>query len=478
MDGFDLNKIPKTYFVLEFKGPGGYMPLGYTKYTLPIVMQYKLQNPNDIEFAGYYSSVHNPSEYFYNTSAEFSHYIIQYTKNTQFVLTKDIKNKIKSENLYLVVLESLNVNNMFEYYSSDKIQLEDMFSPDLLNLIKDNINFKIVFVDAGEGAYLHNITLLEKIHNFLKRNNINHKDKVFISTNNNNIVDLKKSKKFLKFSNQIHIFPNNYLITSAGRFMSILRSGATHLIQQDGYDYSIQTELKFNKKEKKFLMYNRNSERMHRAYFVNLLYKNNLLDKGFISFLENPNFVKFLNQNKAYPILNLTKEDNLDIKNNYKNYYPLVIDDADPDRVSEYHNFLSRKDEYEKSYFTIISETNAETSYSFLTEKTIKPIMNLHPFVVLGNPNTLDVLKSHGFKTFDKWWDESYDTIKDFKTRANSLLNLVNSLCNKTDDEWIEMLKEMEETLIYNQKLLHKLSTEKREIKNFFKHILHEKPLL
>jgi hypothetical protein len=478
MDGFNLNKIPKTYFVLDFKGPGGYIPLGYTKYTLPIMMQYKLQNPTDKQFTGYYASVHNPTHFFYNTSSEFSNYVTQYTKNTEFVLTKDIKDNIKSNNLYLVVFESLNVNNMFEYYSSDKIVIEDMISPDLLNLIKNNTNFKIVFVDSGEGAYTHNISFLEKIHEFLKRNDINHTDKVYISTNNNNIIKLKNSKKFPTFKNQISVFPNNYLITSAGRFMSILRSGSTHLIQQDGYDYSFQTELKFNKKQKKFLMYNRNSERMHRAYFLNLLYKNHLLDKGFISFLENLHFVKFLNEEKEYPPLGLTQEDTLDIKRNYKNYYPLVIDDDNPDRVAEYHNFLSRKDEYENSYFTIISETNAESPYSFLTEKTIKPIMNLHPFVVLGNPNTLDVLKSHGFKTFDKWWDESYDNIKDFKTRADLLLNLVISLCNKTDDEWIEMLKEMEETLIYNQKLLHKLSTEKREIKNFFENILHETQML
>ncbi len=118
-------------------------------------------------------------------------------------------------------------------------------------------------------------------------------------------------------------------------------------------------------------MYNRNSERIHRAYFVNLLYKNNLLDDGFISFLENPDFVDFLYKDKDYPELFLSESDILDIRDNYKNYYPLVIDDSNADRVSIYHNFLSRKDEYENSYFTIISETNAQTSYSFLTEKTI-----------------------------------------------------------------------------------------------------------
>lgn len=477
MDGFDLNKIPKTYFVLEFKGPGGYIPLGYTKYTLPIMMNLKLENPDDSAFTGYYTSISEPYNHFYNRTSEFSNYVVQHTKNTQFILTKDIVNNINSNNLYLVVLENLNVNNMFEYYSSDKFKIEDFFSPNLLKLLKKHDNVKMVFIDSGEGAYLHNITFLERIHNFLERNNIHHKNKVFISTNNNAIVELKKTKKFLNFKNQIVLFANNHLITMAGRFMSDLRI-SNNSMYEDGYTYSIQTKLKFDKKQKYFLMYNRNSERMHRAYFVNLLYKNNLLNKGFISFLENPYFVEFLNKDKDYPSLTLSKSDISDIKENYKNYYPLVIDDDNPDRVSEYHNFLSRKDEYENSYFTIVSETNAEASYSFLTEKTIKPIMNLHPFLILGNPFTLEVLKSHGFKTFDKWWDESYDNIKDFKIRCSKILDIVNILCNKSDEEWIQMLKEMEDILIYNQKLLHKLSTEKTEIKNFFKHILQKRPII
>ena len=43
-------------------------------------------------------------------------------------------------------------------------------------------------------------------------------------------------------------------------------------------------------------------------------------------------------------------------------------------------------------YFNAVM-TNAESNYCFITEKTTKPIMNLHPFVVLGNPHTLKVLK-------------------------------------------------------------------------------------
>jgi hypothetical protein len=170
--------------------------------------------------------------------------------------------------------------------------------------------------------------------------------------------------------------------------------------------------------------------------------------------------------------LNLEYEDILDIKNNYKNYYPLIIDNNDGEKVADFHNFLSRKDEYENSYFTIVSETNAESKYCFITEKTTKPIMNLHPFIIMGNPKILSVLKSYGFKTFNKWWDESYDDEMDFKTRTQMILNIVKDLCSKSKEEMTSMIKEMESVLIHNKKVLHKLYTTKQYQKEFFNNVI------
>jgi hypothetical protein len=472
MDGFDLKNIPNVYFVLDFKGPGGYIPLGYTKHEFGNLIQTKLNDINDEMFVGHYSSIQQPHIFSKNRTAEFSNYIVEYTKNTKFVLTHQIKNNIEKDSIYLVVLESLNVNNMFEYYSDDSFPIEDFFSPILLQLIKKNSNFKIVFVDAGEGAYRHDIKLLYKLHNFLKRNQIFSKRKILISTNNNFIENIKNLPEFKKFNGQIDLYCNNHLITTAGRFISHLRTNKTNTIVERGYTYSIQDEIHTNPREKYFLMYNRNGERVHRVWFVNQLYKKNLIEKGFISFFGNEHLDKFLEGSTHYPELTLNNEDLLDIKQNYKKFNPLVIDSDDPNAITFFHNFLSRKDEYENSYFTIVSETNAESQYCFITEKTIKPIMNLHPFVVLGNPHTLKVLKSLGFKTFDKWWDESYDNEFDFKTRSIKVLKVVEELCLKSHEEWKIMIEEMSELLINNKKVLHKLATSKHAQKEFFDKVL------
>lgn len=473
MDNFNLNKIPNTNFIFDFKTPDGYLPFGYTKHTFALNILNKLQSKHE-PFTGYYPAIHTPYNYELNRTAAFSTHIVEYTPNTKFVLTNEIRNKINKKELYVVVVEALNVNNLFEYYSSDDLNLNDLFSPQLLDLIKNNKNFKILFMDIREGAYSHDIQFLLKINNFLNENGIEDYDKVLVSTNNNFINQLNLNSVFTTFKNRINLYPNNYYLLTAGRFISELRVNNNSIVENN-YEFSIQQDLNFNNKEKYFLMYNRNSERIHRAYFVNELYKLNLLDRGYVSFFENSHLESFLEHSHEYPQLGLESGDLIDIKNNYKNYYPLFIDESNSEKVADFHNFLSRRDEYEKSYFTIISETNAESKYNFITEKTIKPIMNLHPFVVLGNPHTLKILKSFGFNTFDKWWDESYDNEFDFKTRTKMVLQIVNNLCNKSKEEMNSLLLEMQDVLIYNKNLLHKLSTSKEFEKQFFKIITNKR---
>ena len=467
MGGIDLNNIPITNFVFDFRTPEGYLPYGYTKQTIGINVIKKLNKIHE-SFTGYYPPLESPSDFKLNRTAGFQTYIVEQTPNTNYRLTTELKEAIDETQLYLVVLESLNVNNLYEYYGSDKFELSDFFSPQLIKLIKDNKNFKIVFMDYREGAYPHNEYFLTKIDDFLNKHNINHKNKVIISTNNNFINDTINLKKY---KHRISVYCNNNYLLTAGKYISELRV-ANNSITENEYEYSIQQDINYDLKEKYFLMYNRNSDRIHRSYFLNKLYKENLIDKGYISFFENPHFENFVNNSNQYPQLNLIYEDILDIKNNYKNYYPLIIDNNDGEKVADFHNFLSRKDEYENSYFTIVSETNAESKYCFITEKTTKPIMNLHPFIIMGNPKILSVLKSYGFKTFNKWWDESYDDEVDFKTRTQMILNIVKDLCSKSKEEMTSMIKEMESVLIHNKKILHKLYTTKQYQKEFFNNVI------
>ena len=48
-----------------------------------------------------------------------------------------------------------------------------------------------------------------------------------------------------------------------------------------------------------------------------------------------------------------------------------------------------------------------------------------HPIIQFAPYKTLEVMKQYGFKTFDKWWDESYDDEPDDWKRLE-MINVIN----------------------------------------------------
>lgn len=464
MDGFDLKKI-KINFIHELLGPNGPIPLGYNKKTISSVLTNILEN--DIENGPSTTYVNNP-----NSPFEFQREhpllvdtLIERNKNFNWFHLKHLSNfkDVKSDEYYVCLLESNGMSTLFDYYGDEYTELEDFFSPKLLNYIKNFDNFKIVIIDAREGAYYHDIKLIEKINRFLKKYNINHGDnKVIVSSCNDKIKELKTNENSELFKG-IRLYNNNYNIFVAGRFiLEVTHNGGS--IEENGYVYSLQDELNLDKKEKHFLMYNRNTSRIHRPWFVYQLYKKNLLNNGIVSLLEIDDYTDFMKRklNSSLDELDLTVEDVNGLINNTPNFYPLKIEESDSEIVSNYHNFLSRKDEYEKTYFSIVSETDVYTTHRFLTEKTIKPIMNYHPFLILGNPGSISQLKELGFKTFSEFWNEDYDNELNFKKRVDMIIKEVEFLCSKSKSEWEQMLKEMEPILRHNKNLLIRIQRYKR----------------
>jgi hypothetical protein len=71
----------------------------------------------------------------------------------------------------------------------------------------------------------------------------------------------------------------------------------------------------------------------------------------------------------------------------------------------------------------VLETTCYNTEYPFLTEKTYKALINLRPFVILGDTNILRKLRKEGFQTFDEFCDESYDQEVDLDLRTEKTIN-------------------------------------------------------
>ena len=70
-----------------------------------------------------------------------------------------------------------------------------------------------------------------------------------------------------------------------------------------------------------------------------------------------------------------------------------------------------------------------------------------------------------GFKTFDNFWDESYDTEIDDIARFNKIVNIVEQISNWSSEEKIKFSHSVKEILEYNLNQLNTMSN--KEIDKF-----------
>ncbi len=107
-------------------------------------------------------------------------------------------------------------------------------------------------------------------------------------------------------------------------------------------------------------------------------------------------------------------------------------------------------DEYARSWFTIVPETEMRDRPARITEKPFKALVNFHPVIVLGNPGSLKLIKSFGFRTFEGFFDESYDEELDPRKRFDLVYSEVARLCAMEEDMLARLEAGIAETLTYN----------------------------
>jgi hypothetical protein len=107
-------------------------------------------------------------------------------------------------------------------------------------------------------------------------------------------------------------------------------------------------------------------------------------------------------------------------------------------------------DTFCQGLFHIVTETIFYDEKLHLTEKIFKPIVAQRPFMLLCAPGNLAYLKSYGFKTFDRWIDESYDSETDPDRRIELVIIEMQRLSKLSQAELDQMYSEMQSVLQHN----------------------------
>lgn len=204
-------------------------------------------------------------------------------------------------------------------------------------------------------------------------------------------------------------------------------------------------------RNKKFLCFNRSMNRPHRLAMAYLALKYKLLDDSIFSFVTN------LEKNIERTLLQLCPyiENPSEVANQILNLVPYELDTQH--LTSEHKQRfqtvgINKKDWYEDSYIHIVSESQFDFEIDpFFSEKTWRPIMNLQPFLFVGNCNSIAKLKKIGFKTFHPYIDETYDSEQDPKKRFKMIEEEIRKLSNKSLQEIHDWYYSITEILLYNQ---------------------------
>ena len=151
--------------------------------------------------------------------------------------------------------------------------------------------------------------------------------------------------------------------------------------------------------------------------------------------------------------LELTAED----WQEFKNALPLLADgnnfhiNAPFDHLPNLHS---------KTLFSIVNETlisNYKNTSLFFSEKLLKPIINYQPMIIYGQPGINRKIQMLGFKTYEQYFDLSFDDEPDdvlrYKKLLTSVKNTADYLQSLSRDEQIEWRFKESELLIYNREV-------------------------
>jgi hypothetical protein len=174
--------------------------------------------------------------------------------------------------------------------------------------------------------------------------------------------------------------------------------------------------------------------RGHRIWFYIRMFEEELLKHGLVSMNPfNTNTVYF--EGRGFP------KERADIANSI---LPLLVHGKNNNDFDDSYYIKRIQDRVcLDSWVTVISEPSFSDydQQLFLSEKVFKPIVCFHPFIVLGNKGSLKELRDMGYRTFDGFIDESYDSLPTFERYDAIVESIKKIIAIKDKASWFESMR-------------------------------------
>ena len=399
---------------------------------------------NCLDFVSNNWNICDCHNYFCGMFQKVKHDFIQKTESGEFKVNTPLKfrsiKSIKDEKYFYVI----NIKEFAAAMGVDRVSgLEldnhvfEYMGETALNHCRENqskiiINYGYEGFGSDANDSILSQTLLTKLHKILDEYNLPYENIIYLD--GNTFIDSKN------LNTKVRYFSYEYCALDWERYTSMHPSMTYH-----GNKRSIKNLKKFEKtkdivRNKYFLSFNR-LPKQHRFDFVLSLFKNRILDKGYVSFPKKNAFWKF----ETY------YQDLKPYELKFFDVLPLTIDDIDLEE-KKWSFELTSNNFYLDSYFQVVNEnqfTSLDDQIQF-SEKVWKPITNFQPFILLGDRFMLRQLRVWGFQTFEPFIDESYDNELDKDKRFDMVISQVKKLCEMPIEEIDEWYWSIEDKIKHN----------------------------
>lgn len=101
-------------------------------------------------------------------------------------------------------------------------------------------------------------------------------------------------------------------------------------------------------------------------------------------------------------------------------------------------------------FLYVVTESRFCQPLSNISEKVLRSYAAKRPFVIVAPPYSLEYLSKLGYKSFDKWWDESYDTEENHTKRLKKIFDIIDYIDSLSYDDLYSLLTEMKSVIDYN----------------------------
>ena len=105
---------------------------------------------------------------------------------------------------------------------------------------------------------------------------------------------------------------------------------------------------------------------------------------------------------------------------------------------------------YRNAFVDVVNESRYGQPTGNISEKVLQSIQFKTPFLLVAPPYSLRYMKELGYKTFDRWWDESYDETENHLKRMEKLVDIVNWIASLSLEQCHDMYLDMLPVLKYN----------------------------